>query len=188
MRIKVDIEGLEKFEEFFDTKSWYRAQKRTTTEIGRKLRKDLVKDVRKTYNIKASTLKKKIRTRVEKKGEGENFEWNMFVKGRPLSLYHFGARQTKKGVSVKVKKSEGRKVVKGAFIAKGQVFKRVSKKSYPIKALKTLSIPQMFNEEIVTKNLKNISDEYVKRFEHNLLYYLSNNFPTGKYNNKKPPF
>lgn len=38
--------------------------------------------------------------------------------GRPLSLIEFSARQTKKGVSVQVKKANPRKVIAGTFIAK----------------------------------------------------------------------
>jgi hypothetical protein len=145
MQLKVEIEGLDKFKSFLYSDVWYKAQKRTTTEMGRKFRTKVVKDIRKTYNIKAKDLKKSMRTKVEKKGNV--FEWKLSVKGRLLSLTHFGARQNKKGVSVLIRKDRGRKVLAGTFIAKGQVFQREGKERLPIVAKKTLSVPQMFNKD-----------------------------------------
>jgi hypothetical protein len=41
-------------------------------------------------------------------------------KGQPVSLHSFKAKQKKRGVSVRVLKSEGRKTIRGAFIAPGK--------------------------------------------------------------------
>ena len=170
MQIKVEIEGLDKFKEFLYSDVWYRAQKRTTTEMGRKFRTRVVKDVRKVYNIKAKDLKKSMRTKVEKKGDA--FVWKLNVKSRLLSLTHFGAKQTKKGVSVLIRKDEGRKTLAKTFIAKGQVFQRKGKERLPLIVKKTLSVPQMFNKETMKEAFEEVGREYPKRFEHNLDYYL----------------
>jgi len=170
MQLKVEIKGLDKFESFLYSDVWYKAQKRTTTEMGRKFRTKVVKDIRKTYNIKAKDLKKSMRTKVEKKGDA--FVWKLNVKSRLLSLTHFGARQTKKGVSVLIRKDEGRKILARTFIAKGQVFQREGKERLPIVAKKTLSVPQMFNKETMKEAFEEVSKEYPRRFEHNLNYYL----------------
>ena len=170
MQLKIEIEGLDKFESFLYSDVWYKAQKRTTTEMGRKFRTKVVKDIRKTYNIKAKDLKKSMRTKIEKTSQG--FVWKLNVKGRLLSLTHFNARQTKKGVSVLIRKDEGRKILARTFIAKGQVFQREGKERLPIVAKKTLSVPQMFNKETMKEAFEEVSKEYPRRFEHNLNYYL----------------
>ncbi len=170
MKITTQIKGLEKFSHLNKT-SIFKAQKRTTTEIGRKFRTKVVKNIRNTYNIKAKDLKKSMRTKIERKSDA--FMWTLNIKGRLLSLTHFGARQTKKGVSILIKKDEGRKILSKTFLAKGQVFQRKSKKRLPIIAKKTLSIPQMFNKETMQEAFEEVSRKYSKRFEHNLNYYLN---------------
>ena len=62
-----------------------------------------------------------------------------------ISLREFGARQTKKGASYKISKTQGRKTIAGAFQGpkpgvinvrtKGHVFKRVGKERLPIQKL-----------------------------------------------------
>jgi hypothetical protein len=170
MQIRVGVKGLEKFENLVSYDVWYKAQKRTTTEMGRKFRTKVVKDIRKTYNIKAKDLKKNMRTKLEKKGDA--FVWKLNVKGKLLSLSHFGARQNKKGVSVLIRKDEGRKVLARTFIAKGQVFQREGKERLPLVRKKSLSVPQMFNKETMKEAFAEVSEGYSKRFEHNLNYYL----------------
>ncbi len=171
MHFEVKIEGLEKFQALVDSKVWYKAQKCTTTEMGRKFRTRVVKDVKKVYNVKAKDLKKRIRTRIEKRSAGD-VEWRMTVKGSPMSLTHFGPRQTKKGVSVLIRKDESRKILAKTFVAKGQVFQRKGKGRLPIVAKKTLSAPQMFNEKTMKAAFEEVKREYPKRFEHNLNFYL----------------
>ena len=107
---------------------------------------------------------------MEKKGDA--FVWKLNVKSRLLSLTHFGAKQTKKGVSVLIRKDEGRKTLAKTFIAKGQVFQRKGKERLPLVVKKTLSVPQMFNKETMKKAFEEVSSECPKRFEHNLDYYL----------------
>lgn len=59
-------------------------------------------------------------------------------KTRRIPLKKFGARQTKKGVSYRISKTEGRKKIASAFIVTklgGHVFKRVGKQRLPIQKL-----------------------------------------------------
>lgn len=76
----------------------------------------------------------------------------------------------------KIKRSGGKKMIEGAFIAnKGRtVFIREGSKRLPIKALQTIDIPQMFN----TKRINAVVVEMVKAelpalLERELQYYLS---------------
>lgn len=53
-----------------------------------------------------------------------------------LPLKYFGARQTKKGVTYKIDKAGGRKLIPGAFISQkmgGHVFVRVGAKRFPLR-------------------------------------------------------
>lgn len=69
--------------------------------------------VRKVYNLTATRIKKNFKT---SKATMNNLNAAWRSKGRPVGLLQFGARQTKKGVSVKVMASSARTVVYGAFI------------------------------------------------------------------------
>jgi len=78
------------------------------------------------------------------------------VEGHPVGLINFSARQTKRGVSVLIKKGTGRKVLRTAFIATTKtgyrgVFVREGKERYPIKNLRSVSIPQTFINDVVIK-------------------------------------
>src|SRR5690606_26051667 len=67
-------------------------------------------------NLKISTIKSKI-VAIQRPTAGDPriaFE----VRGEGIALREFGARQTRQGVSVLVLKGGGRKIVKGAFMAK----------------------------------------------------------------------
>lgn len=66
---------------------------------------------------------------------------------RSLNLAHFSARKVAKGVSIKIKRSGPRKLIKGAFLinAGSTVMIRVGHQRLPIKALQTIDVSQMFN-------------------------------------------
>lgn len=66
---------------------------------------------------------------------------------RSLNLGHFAPRQTKLGVTVKVKRRGPRKLIRGAFLINGgaTVMIRVGRSRLPIKALQTIDVGQMFN-------------------------------------------
>lgn len=107
-------------------------------------------------------------------------------KGRPIPLIDYGARQTAKGVTVSVK--NGRKLIRGAFIAVmptghkgvfvrvGDGRKKVKGKSsgLPIKELFGPSIPAAFKNEVVMGALMRfVREKFPKIFEHELGYALS---------------
>jgi hypothetical protein len=76
-----------------------------------------------------------------------------------------------------VKKGEGRKLITGAFLARGQngsmrVFKRHTKEGRKLKAFYSLSIPQMFNKDVMKKGFDEAQKTFEKEFEHNLDYYM----------------
>ena len=70
------------------------------------------KSVRSTYKVKAKDIRK---TMVISKAKQNNLTSTIKVSARPLPIYAFGARQTKKGVSINI--TGKRKLIKSAFIA-----------------------------------------------------------------------
>lgn len=91
-------------------------------------------------------------------------------KGRRTPLILMGARQTAKGVSVRVGKT--RKLIKSAFIAtmksghKG-VFIRTTKRSKPIKELWTIGIPEAFGAKpVINATTEKMEQSFYKRLEY----------------------
>lgn len=95
-------------------------------------------------------------------------------RGRSLNLINFAARQTAKGVTLKIKVGGGRKLIPGAFIAnEGRtVFKRVGQKRLPIKALQTIDVAQMFNTTRINRRVIDfIQARFPEIFEREARYY-----------------
>lgn len=124
------------------------------------VRTDIVAEVRKSQNVKAGAVRKQIKvnkasvTDLRASVDVGRDAFGRPVYGRGLGLPiigYSGPRQTKKGVTVEIRKGQGRKLVKGAFVAtmksghKG-VFKRrgssrLRDRVEPIKELFTTSVP-----------------------------------------------
>jgi len=100
-------------------------------------------------------------------------------RGRSLNVISFGARQVHKpggGVSVLIRKSAGRKLIKGAFIAnQGRtVFRRVGDKRLPIEAVQTIDVPQMFNtKRINAVVVKLMRTKFPEIFEREVRFYTA---------------
>jgi hypothetical protein len=99
-------------------------------------------------------------------------------RGRSLNLINFSARQTARGVTVKVLNNGGRKLIPSAFITSANggtaVFKRVGKSRYPIKALQTVDVASMFNtKRINSKVVQFIRDKFPEVFEREAKFYLA---------------
>lgn len=96
---------------------------------------------------------------------------------RSINIINFAARETRKGLTAKIKRKGGRVLVsKRGFIGnKGRTaFIREGKKRLPIKGLQTIDVPQMFN----TKRLNASVVEFIKRkfpevFAREASYYTS---------------
>lgn len=133
------------------------------------------------YNLKAATVKKSIKVRRASPG---NLRASVVARGRPIPLIQYGARQTARGVTVNV--LNGRKLIKGAFIAtmrsghKG-VFvrdpsgkhekvgqgKKASWHQLPIDEKFGPSVPDGMANERVSKALMRLTEEqFVKVLEH----------------------
>lgn len=110
-----------------------RAQRRAINRTITSTRTFISKMVREDLALKAKTVKDSLT--IKRASRGTNPVGKIDVQAKPISLKRYGARTTRKGVTVKVTKSGGRKVVKGGFIPGrlgGHVFKRKSKSRLPI--------------------------------------------------------
>lgn len=82
------------------------------------IKTDMARETQQRLALKQSRIKKDIK--IVRKATYTNFSGQVQSKGQPVSLHSFGAKQKKRGVSVRVLKSEGRKTIRGAFIASGK--------------------------------------------------------------------
>jgi hypothetical protein len=107
--------------------------------------------------------------------------------GRLLTPTHFGMRpkklaKTKRGrrapITAEIKKGQRKQLHPDAFLGSNKgggyiPFRRHTNKAYPIYAIKTLSMPQMVQNEIVYKKISNkVNSELEKRLAHNVKRFL----------------
>ncbi|SFV63498.1 hypothetical protein MNB_SV-14-1019 [hydrothermal vent metagenome] len=135
-------------------------------------------------NIKSADVKSKVKVR---KASGDDNSFKLTITSHRLSLAKFISSITTKRVSVnrKGKRYKGkRKIVKvkvrrgkakelhGGFYASKQLFKREGKSRLPIKKLSTISVIDMFTEEIVDRGFKKVEENYPKTLERNFNFYI----------------
>ncbi|MDR3414208.1 MAG: phage tail protein [Formivibrio sp.] len=136
------------------------------------------------YGLKVSEIKKAIAIR---RANRSDLVASVYASGRPIALINYNARQTKAGVTVSVK--NGRKLIRGAFIAtmpSGHtgVYERVGSghkkvmhngaaqwRGLPIKELFGPSIPSAFMNETVQNALVTaIRERFPRLFAHEIAY------------------
>lgn len=148
------------------------------------------KSLRADYTAKAAAIKSGLSIRRATKRKAEAVILGF---GSPLPLSSFSARQTRRGLSVNVKRSTGRHVIKGGFKGSGSLPssrffhrtgepKRVpSKGRYagtntrrePIAQLFGPSVPQMLkNAGVENAVLERASEVYVSTLESDLKYRI----------------
>jgi len=138
-------------------------------------RKRATQKVREVYNVKAGDLKQSTRIYRARRAKPEAL---LVISGKKMPVILFGARQRAKGTSVRIKKTEGRKLIRHAFIAtmksgKIQVWMRKGTARLPIKQLFTVSPPKMFEKEGEKAFQDIIEKEMSPTFKRELEFYLS---------------
>jgi hypothetical protein len=112
-------------------------------------RAEAVRRIREDWNVKAGTVREAFSIR---KATRDRLVAEVSASAQPIGLIHFGARQTRTGVSYKLKKF-GRNTLKHAFIAtmgsghRG-VFLRRTKKRLPIIEKASISTPSMWRQKL----------------------------------------
>lgn len=141
-------------------------------------RTQMVREVTGEYAVKAKYVRDRLRLKRASFKQGAfNIEASLSGTGkRSANVIAFGARQVRKGVSVKIKKAGARQIITGAFIGnKGRtVFKRVGAKRLPIKAVATIDVPQMFNQKRINAAVVTaIKARFPTIFEREANFYVA---------------
>ena len=128
-----------------------RAQARALNRTAENLRTEAGREIRKEYNVTLRGVRQA--SRIRRALASSKFpRAEVSFSGRPINLVEFGAKQNRKGVTVRVKVRGGRKLIESAFLqtikggqnaGKKGVFRRTGKARYPIRFLPSISIPQM---------------------------------------------
>lgn len=147
-------------------------------QVSKKTRLEMGRDIRNTVTLKKDESEKPLSIRSS--ATAQNLSAVVSLKKTPrLGLRHFGARQTKKGVSYRISKKGKRGFAAGAFQGprpglmktswKGNVFKRVSKGRLPIVQIKGVSAWGAYTENnLAPPQADRVSAELTKQIERRI--------------------
>lgn len=140
--MRFEVKGLKELQDALDPKRYKKIATRVLNKLGSQTKTAVSREVRNTYNIKRDRLNAGF---YMKRATWENMAVLLRYKGRTPGLQHFDARRTNKGVTMKVRKAGGRKVVRGAFMPERiiGVYRREGKGRFPIKRLYGPDVPGM---------------------------------------------
>ncbi len=159
-----------------------RAEVSANKKVAAQVKTAISKDARQKYNLKVATVNKFVKV-----GRGKGRTAVIKISSRGIGLGNYGAIQKREGVSVKVIKPRGRKVIKSAFIqtmASGHVGVFVRKViggskvgRYPIKYLYGPSAREIFKIKNTLPLVKKIVAEKLPKIYANAVeFYNKNNF------------
>lgn len=125
-------------------------------------RTEMARAIRDEFMLTVSKVREKLQVRkaFAKQGRltisGELFSKDPSGRRRAINLASFGARATRKGLSVKIKRGGPRVLLRQGFIGnKGRTaFERKGDKRLPIKPLQTIDVPQMFNTKRINLRVR----------------------------------
>lgn len=127
-----------------------KALKNALNQTARQARTDLKNQVRKQYTIKAGKVSQAMQIQ---KATNSKLDATIFVKGKVLNITNYKMSVPKKGAKTQIIKNSGLKQIvgpKGITAFKGEndlIWQRRGKERYPIKPLKSLSIPKAVGNE-----------------------------------------
>lgn len=139
------------------------------------------REIRAEFNISAATVNQSLTISRASASRGK-FQLSASLGSisrpgrRSLNLARFSARQTRKGVTFKVKRGGPRKLIPGSFLINGgkTVMIREGKSRLPIKALQTIDVSQMFNtKRINAKVVELIKTKFPAIFDNDVRYFTA---------------
>jgi hypothetical protein len=182
LTISHDFKAIERqlktLQEDIAKKATVRALNRTVEQA----RTDMSREIRQTYNLSAAKVREKLFIKRARFTQGSlRIEAELSSSGpkgrRAVNIINFQARQTKKGLTAKIKKQGGRVLVaKRGFIGnKGRTaFTRVGDERLPIRPLQTIDVPQMFNaKRINSVVVRKIREKFPTIWEREVRYYTA---------------
>lgn len=159
-----------------------KATKRALDRTVEQGKAEMTRRIREEFNLPAGKVREKLFVKRASFARGRLgleavlFSRDASGKRRAINLINFQARETRQGLSFKVKRSGGRSVIKQGFIGnKGRTaFIREGKKRLPIKALQTIDVPQMFNTRRINQAVvRKLRDVFPAVFERELRFYTA---------------
>jgi len=169
--MQFEIKGLKELREALDPKRYRKIATRVLNKLGSQTKTAVSREVRNTYNIKRDRLDSGFYMR---RATWENLAVLLRYRGKTPGLQHFDARRTSRGITVKVRKSGGRRVVQGAFMPKRiiGIYKREGMERFPIKRLYGPDVPGMVNT-VGIEAAQQVLDEKAERIlSHEFEYEL----------------
>ena len=170
-----NIEGLDKLKRRLDPKLVKKAEPMALNKTAAIARTDQSKEIRKTFNITAKRLNQDLE-KVSGSNKATANNLRSIVKATKKSntnpgLQNFGAKQTRKGVSYRIRKDQGRKNIPGAFktnMPKGGegIFLRTSKDRLPIVRKTGPSVVQMMTKIGIAPVQKAAKNNFPRLFLH----------------------
>ena len=121
--INLKITGIKEILKDFPSDLGKKVLTRTCNRVGNSMKSHFSKILRKSYNIKKERLDASMDI---KKATWSDLKYVITTKDKPPGLQHYDMQIKKGGVSVKVRKDRGRKVVKGEY-GKGGFFLKPKK-------------------------------------------------------------
>lgn len=170
--VKLDLSGINQLKRQTDAKV-RRAAARAINRSAESVKTDVVRRMRTHRGLNASTIREALAIR---RANATSLLAEVIASGKPIPLRDYGARQTRKGVTVRVNPTRGRKLVvkhgnKAFEIQKfgKHVFVRQGKQRTPIKKLFGPSIPATFLRKQIVEAMNQVAArEWPKRFQHEL--------------------
>lgn len=138
IRAVFNARDLQKVRDLLDEKQYRRIMLSALNEAGRRGRTLVTKEIRDELNMSASDIKKTIDVAKSGLDSGDNPTVRVKVTREKMSMKRFSPRQTKRGTTVKIRRREGRQLLRSAFVSEkigGHVFKRKGRARLPIKKL-----------------------------------------------------
>ncbi len=125
--------------------------------------------IRETYSFKARVVSQSLKVA---RSQFARLEVSVLSEGKRIQVIDASARQTKRGVTVRIGKQ--RKLITGAFVARMKsghvgVFSRRTNKRLPIDEKYTIAIAEAFGSKPVVATMRfKASEVFLPRFEHEL--------------------
>jgi len=174
--------GFKELRRRLDPKLLDRALNAAMQKTAMKVRTHISKDVRQKYNVKAGDIAKVVKiTKVKSRDGGRLIAYTSggvgLDKFSPLKKKVKTARGLRRGVSVRIRKDRGRRLVKGAFSADvhgTKIFRRQGDSRLPIDRLYGPAIPVMVSNKITVLSVnEKVGHELPIEFERAMDRFLS---------------
>lgn len=175
LNVSMDIREAEKMLSFTERDALPKATTRALNKTVKSVQSVAIKLIAKDIGIAQKDVRKSLYIL---KSKWTKPEASLIAGGQRIPIIGIKARQTKAGVTYR-SKGGGRGAIPGAFIAKMEsghksVFKRLTKKRFPLVQLYGPSIPKVFIDSALIRAMENhTSERFSKILAHELKYELS---------------